>query len=151
MLDSENTTVGTIVHNTGPIFLGGDPWRPAGGFDGFIDEFKFYGRALTTDEIQAEASPALGGVEPAFLELGCMGCTLNAAHSTCRAGYHLANTRDLFAGGYQLARTMGWATSSSHVWTAEEAEAGSETNSSWSGVAAGTQLTGLGLCCIDNE
>ena len=26
LLDSENTTVGSIIQNTGPFFLGGDPW-----------------------------------------------------------------------------------------------------------------------------
>ena len=124
LLDSENVTVGTIVHNSGPFFLGGDPWRPAGGLDGFIDEFKFYGRALTTDEIQAAAGFALGGVEPAFIELGCMGCALDAAAATCAVGYHLCNTHDLHAGGYMVARSMGWATSNSHIWTAEEASAG---------------------------
>ena len=41
--------------------------------DGFVDEFKLYNRALTTDEIQADAAFALGGVEPSFVELGCMG------------------------------------------------------------------------------
>ena len=97
LLDSENVTVGTIVHNNGPFFLGGDPWRPSGGFDGFIDEFKFYGRALTTDEIQATAGFALGGVEPAFIELGCMGCTADAAAATCAINYHLCNVHDLCA------------------------------------------------------
>ena len=86
LLDSENTTAGTIVQNTGPLFLGGDPWRPAGGFDGFIDEFKFYGRALTTDEVQAAAGFSLGGVEPNFVELGCMGCEMLSAAATCAIG-----------------------------------------------------------------
>ena len=140
-------TVGTIVHNSGPFFLGGDPWRPAGGLDGFIDEFKFYGRALTTDEIQAAAGFALGGVEPAFIELGCMGCALDAAAATCAVGYHLCNTHDLHAGGYMVARSMGWATSNSHVWTAEEARAGGGQNASWSGSVPGAVKTGLGLCC----
>ena len=45
--------MGSIIQNTGPFFLGGDPWRPAGGFDGYVDEFKFHNRALTTDEIGA--------------------------------------------------------------------------------------------------
>merc|ERR1719502_1645353 len=120
LLDSENVTVGSIVHNNGPFFLGGDPWRPAGGFSGFIDEFKFYGRALTTDEIGASAAPALGGVEPSFVELGCMGCAIDTAGATCRMGYHLCNSRDLYSGGYQVARAMGWATSNSNVWSAEE-------------------------------
>ena len=151
LLDSENTTVGSIVHNTGPFFIGGDPWRPSGGFDGFIDEFKFFSRALTTDEIQADASPGLGGVEPSFVELGCMGCGVEAAHATCRSTYHLCNRRDLYSGGYMVARSMGWATSSSHVWSAEEADVGGDLNASWSGTSAGMVRTGLGLCCADNE
>jgi len=151
LLDSENVTVGSVVHNNGPFFLGGDPWRPAGGFDGFIDEFKFYSRALTTDEIQASAGFALGGVEPAFVELGCMGCALDAAAATCAANYHLCNTHDLYAGGYMVARSMGWATSNSHVWSAEEAASGGGMNASWSGVVPGAVKTGLGLCCADNE
>lgn len=151
LLDSENVTVGSIVHNSGPFFLGGDPWRPAGGFDGFIDEFKFYGRALTTDEVQAAAGFALGGVEPAFVELGCMGCALEAAAATCAASYHLCNMQDLYAGGYMVARSMGWATSNSHVWSSEEVANGGGMNTSWSGAVPGVVKTGLGLCCADNE
>jgi hypothetical protein len=151
LLDSENVTVGSIVHNNGPFFLGGDPWRPSGGFDGFIDEFKFYGRALTTDEIQAAAGFALGGVEAAFVELGCMGCAAEAAAATCAINYHLCNTHDLYAGGYSVARAMGWATSNSHVWTSEEATSLSAANTSWSGAAPGAITSGLGLCCRDNE
>jgi len=151
LLDSENTTVGTILQNTGPLFLGGDPWRSTGGFDGYVDEAKLYSRALTTDEIQAAASFALGGVEPSFLELGCMGCPLESARTTCRATYHLCNTRDMYSGGLMAARAMGWATSNSHIWTAEEAAAGGSINSSWTGAAPGTVKQGLGLCCIDTD
>jgi len=151
LLDGENTTHGTIVHNTGPLRIGGDPWRPSGGVSGFIDEVTFLSRAIGTDEIQAAASSALGAVEPSFVELGCMGCALTAAHASCRISYHLCNLRDLYAGGYAVARAMGWATSSSHVWTAEESSAGGAMNASWSGNAAGTVLTGLGLCCADSD
>ena len=57
-------------------------------------------------------------------------------------------------GGYLIAlaaRAMGWATSNSHIWTAEEASAGGGGNTSWSGVTPGAVTTGLGLCCADNE
>jgi len=151
LLDSENVTAGTIVHNNGPFFLGGDPWRPSGGFDGFIDEFKFHGRALTTDEVQAAAGFALGGVEPAYVELGCMGCAAEAAGATCAINYHLCNTHDLYAGGYSVARAMGWATSNSHVWTAEEVIESGGQNASFSGAVPGAIKVGLGLCCRDNE
>jgi len=152
LLDSENTTVGTIVHNTGPIYIGGDPWRQ-GGMDGFVDEFKLYNRALTNDEIQADAAFALGGVEPSFVELGCMGtgCDIKAALASCRAGYHLCNLRDHYSGAYLVARMMGWSTSTSHVWSREEADAGGSQATSWSGEAPGATTTGLGLCCADNE
>lgn len=82
LLDSENVTKGAILHNTGPIYLGGDPWRAGQGFDGYLDEFKYYTRALGTDEIQAEASSALGGIEPSFVLLGCMGCSLERCART---------------------------------------------------------------------
>jgi len=150
LLDSENATVGTIVHNTGPLYLGGDPWRK-GSMDGFVDEFKMYSRALTLDEIQAEASHALGGVEPSFVELGCMACDAEAAARSCRLNYHPCNTRDLYAGGYVTARTMGWATSSSYVWSKEDLDSGGVQATSWSGEAQGVTRSGLGLCCADNE
>ena len=139
LLDAENVTVGTIVQNVGPMRIGGDPWRPAGGMGGYVDEFKLHGRALSTDEIQAGSSFALGGVEASFVELGCMGCAIETARASCRSGYHLCNMRDLYAGGLMVARTMGWATSTSHVWTAEEVAAGGASNSSWNGAARATQ------------
>ena len=150
LLDCENQTVGSITHNVGPMYVGGHPWRPIGGVDSYIDEVQYHGRALSTDEIQAKASFALGGVEPSFVELGCMGCALHAAQASCRSGYHLCNVRDLFSGGYMLARAMGWATGSSHVWSAEEYAAGGSVNASWGGVGP-TAGAGLGLCCLDND
>jgi hypothetical protein len=142
LLDSENTTVGTVTLNSGPVYVGSDPWRPSGGTPSYIDEFKLFTRALTTDEIQAEAAPALGGVEPNFVELGCMGCSIDNAFATCRRGYHLCNTRDMYAGGYMVARAMGWATSTSKVWVSEDSTAAS----------GGAPVTsGLGLCCVDQE
>ena len=151
LLDAENVTVGTIVQNVGPMRIGGDPWRPAGGMGGYVDEFKLHGRALSTDEIQAGSSFALGGVEASFVELGCMGCAIETARASCRSGYHLCNMRDLYAGGLMVARTMGWATSTSHVWTAEEVAAGGASNSSWNGAAPGAVAAGLALCCAEND
>jgi hypothetical protein len=152
LLDSENTTVGRTVVNKGPIYLGNDPWRPAGGMSGYIDEFRYYARALSTDEIQAEAGHGILGVEPNFVELGCMGCSLDNAIATCRRGYHLCNTRDLYSGGYYAARMMGWATSNNKVWTAEEtAGGGSSPNMTLMAAVGGTGVSGLGLCCADSE
>lgn len=154
LLDSENTTSGRTVVNKGPIYVGNDPWRPSGGMAGYIDEFKYYARAMTTDEIQAEAGQALGGVEPSFVELGCLGCSLDNAVATCRRGYHLCNTRDIYSSAYMVARAMGWATSNSKIWTAEESVG--NVNASLTGLTSlaavtGTGLSGLGLCCADSE
>ena len=33
-----------------------------------------------------------------------MGCNVDTAGSTCRLGYHLCNLRDLYSGGYHVAR-----------------------------------------------
>ena len=104
-----------------------------------------------------------------------MGCNVDTAGSTCRLGYHLCNLRDLYSGGYHVARltltltltltptptlsltryhvarSMGWATSNSHIWTSEEFNAGGGANTSWAGGAPGATKAGLGLCCADNE
>ena len=73
------------------------------------------------------------------------------ASTTCSYGYHLCNLRDLYSGGYHVARSMGWATSNSHIWTSEEFNAGGGANTSWAGGAPGATKAGLGLCCADNE
>ena len=73
--------------------------------DGFVDEFKMYNRALTSDEIQADAAFALGGVEPSFVELGCMGtgCDLQAHIATVTPYALLAAAVALFAGSIPVA------------------------------------------------
>jgi hypothetical protein len=120
ILDAENATIGTPILNKGPMYVGSDPWRPAGGINGYIDELRYYTRVLSTDEIQGEASAALGLVEPAFVELGCMGCSLDTCAKTCRKGYQLCTQRDLYAGGYYVSRSMGWASTDTRIWSAED-------------------------------
>ena len=39
-----------------------------------MDEVRFYDRVVLEHEIQAEASPALLGIEPNFILLGCVNC-----------------------------------------------------------------------------
>lgn len=137
ILDAENTTIGTPIHNQGPIYVGNDPWRPAGGIAGFVDELRYYARSLTVDEIQAEAQTALGIVEPSFVELGCMGCSLDNCPKTCRHGYQMCTTRDLYSGGYFVARSMGWASTDTRIWSAEDGKA----------TATGDKASGLCMCC----
>jgi len=137
ILDAENTTIGIPKFNQGPMFVGNDPWRPYGGTASYIDELRMYNRMLLVDEIQAQASTALGGVESAFVELGCMGCAVDACPMACRKGYRTCTKRDLASGGYQVARSMGWANSETRVWANEDAAEASDTPDS----------VGLCLCC----
>lgn len=136
ILDAENTTTGTPIMNKGPIYLGNDPWRPAGGMNGYLDEVRYYSRALTTDEIQGEASAALGLVEPSFVELGCLGCSLDNCAKACRKGYRMCTQRDLYAGGYYVARSMGWTAPETTIWSAEDGKKDT----------TGT-ASGLCMCC----
>eukprot|EP00299_Pterocystis_sp_00344_P009459 c3990_g1_i1.p1 GENE.c3990_g1_i1~~c3990_g1_i1.p1 ORF type:complete len:582 (+),score=101.47 c3990_g1_i1:54-1748(+) len=141
ILDVENTTIGMPVMNQGPLYVGNDPWRPLpGGVASYIDELRYYTRSLSSDEIQAQAQHALGGVEPAFIELGCMGCTLDTCPKSCRRGYRVCTQRDMYGGAYQVSRGMGWANSETRVWTAEDAKDGS--------VSA---TLGLCMCCREEE
>jgi len=137
MLDAENTTIGNVVLNKGPIFVGNDPWRPSGGTVSHIDEFRFYNRMLQADEIQAQAATALGGVEPTFVELGCMACSLDNCPKSCRRGYRVCTQRDLASGGYQVARSQGWANSETRLWANEDLAEAVDTPDS----------AGLCLCC----
>jgi len=120
ILDAENTTVATPVHNVGPMYVGNDPWRPSGGVNGYVDEMKYYTRMLQVDEIQAEAQSALGLCEPSFAELGCMGCSIDNCPKTCRSGYRMCTERDHHMCGYQIARSMGWVSTDTRIWKAED-------------------------------
>lgn len=48
-LDSQVTLAGTSIANTGPLYLGKDPWYP--GFGGQLDEFKIFASALSAADI----------------------------------------------------------------------------------------------------
>jgi len=142
ILDAENTTIGTPILNQGSMYVGNDPWRPSpGGVASYVDEMRYYARALTSDEIQAQAQLALGGVEPSFVELGCMGCTIDTCPKSCRRGYRMCTGRDLAGGAYQVARGMGWANSETRIWSAEDVRDGADTPAA----------SGLCMCCREEE
>lgn len=73
-----------------------------------IDNLRVYNIDLKEAWIQAEAAPALGGVEPNFVQLGCDKCGLKKAASACPQEYHLCTTVELYTAGYHVARSMGW-------------------------------------------
>ena len=109
ILDAVNVTAGWNLPNEMPFYVGGTLWTledchlPC-----YIDELKFYQKELTTPEIEAEASGSLGGIEPSFIQLGCVNCLLKEAATVCTDNYHLCSTIELHSHGYQVARAMGW-------------------------------------------
>eukprot|EP00300_Choanocystis_sp_HF-7_P004963 c13804_g1_i1.p1 GENE.c13804_g1_i1~~c13804_g1_i1.p1 ORF type:complete len:562 (-),score=114.79 c13804_g1_i1:43-1728(-) len=141
LLDAENTTIGNIVTNEGPMYVGHDPWRPGTGTASFVDELRFYNHVLHTDEIQAQAQLALGGVEASLVELGCMGCSVDSCPKACRRGYRMCTQRDVVSGAYTVSRSMGWSNSETRVWVAEDTVSAADTPAA----------TGLCMCCREEE
>jgi len=175
ILDSAASSNGFTMANREPLYVGGDPvTQQSCDLPMYVDELKVYNRHLTPDEIQAEAAPALAGIEPSFVRLACVDCPLDMAMANCPDGYHICNSLELHMGGYQVARTLGWLGPATHVWShAPSANAGLQahgtltmaapaqgvpTNASALGYGAfapgdGAVSSGLGLgiCCADED
>lgn len=121
ILDSAWTTEGHVVENNDPLYVGSDPLAMQFcDLHMYIDELKVYSRPVSPDEIQAEASPALAGIEPSFVRLACVDCTLEAAEENCPDGYGICDTLDLHMGGYQVAHMLGWLDrpgGKAHLWS----------------------------------
>jgi hypothetical protein len=160
--DSKVRTEGAAVGNKGSLFIGGVPWlADSCHISSYVDEVRVYSRPLLEDEIQAEASPALGGIEPAMVQLGCKECDVTTASRSCIAGYHLCTAMELHTGGYQVARLQGYADWHTHVWSHGQyakttAAAGTSAHAaemafSTAGNGAAPPAKGLGLCCNDNR
>lgn len=108
----------------GELFIGRDPWRA--GVKAYIDDFRWYTRAVTLDEIRALLYPRMTGMAASnFMQLGCASCHFNAAVSSCgkegRHGTHLCSLQELLSGGFHLARAMGWLAANPEVWYSGEA------------------------------
>mmetsp|Transcript_39387 Transcript_39387/g.117899 ORF Transcript_39387/g.117899 Transcript_39387/m.117899 type:complete len:446 (+) Transcript_39387:117-1454(+) len=118
ILDSSRNSEGYTMTNQEPLYVGGDPGsRERCSLPMYIDELKVYNRPAEVDEIQAEASPSLAGIEPAMVRLACMECPLETAIQNCPEGYHICSSIELHMGGYQVARALGWLRPSTHVWS----------------------------------
>jgi hypothetical protein len=166
VLDASQSTAGFTAPNAGPLYVGGDPSTgDQCNIPMYVDELKIYNRPLSHDEIQAEASPALAGVEPAFLRLACTDCPLEVAMQNCPDTYHICNSLELHMGAYQVARALGYLKHGGHVWshytTVQPGTTMDKVSKSMAitpqqvapapspgAEAAGPQL-GLGLCCAD--
>mmetsp|Transcript_66457 Transcript_66457/g.131070 ORF Transcript_66457/g.131070 Transcript_66457/m.131070 type:complete len:416 (-) Transcript_66457:46-1293(-) len=148
ILDSTAKTRGSLVLNDYPLYIGGDPFT-AGQCDHMIymDELRAYGRAVSPHEVQAEAAPALGGLDPSFVHLGCLSCSLEEAIRSCPRGRTICSSLELHTGGYQVARSLGWLDAGTHVWTEAAVMKGRQQASD---SILGPPLKGLGLCCVSN-
>lgn len=168
VLDSTKRTKGSTRVNSEPLFVGGDPLsKDSCDMPFYLDELKVYNRHATPDEIQAEASPALSGVEPYFVRLACADCTLEQAQQSCPDEYHICDSLEMHLGGYQVARSLGWLEKGAHVWIhqAESTWGPPGSTPTPAPVPAPAPLVassltepapapagpalGLGLCCID--
>lgn len=124
ILDASMNTKGYTEPNDEPLYIGSDPLvNDRCDLPMYVDELKVYNRALEPDELQAEAAPALAGVEPSFVRLSCIACPLQQAVENCPAGYHICNSLELHLGGYQVARTLGWLERDARVWSHASAAA----------------------------
>lgn len=120
----------------GELYLGRDPWRA--GVKAYLDDFRWYTRAVAADEIRAVLYPSLTGVAGDFVRLGCASCTFTEAVRSCTGRSHLCSLQELFSGGFHTARAMGWLAASPEVWYDSE-----EGTQRFSGAGR------MGLCCAD--
>lgn len=152
ILDAKLVLRGVPESNEYPLYVGGDPFTAEDcGFTMYVDEVKMLTRPASPHELQAEAAPAFAGIEPSFTHLGCLSCSLDEAMHSCPATRHICSSLELHTGGYQVARTMGWLTAGSHVWTHAavlKARGGQEHPPMVGQAPAGTGPSmGLALCC----
>ena len=140
ILDSQILLKGDIEINQGDLYIGNTPGMSKNClFPFYIDELRYYDSPVTEFNIQAESSPALGGIEPGFLQFGCKECSLSDASTSCVDGYHLCTSIELHTGGYQVARAMGWLDWNTHIWSHGALKSPGDFSS----------LKGLAVCCMD--
>jgi len=120
ILDAVMPLHGQPLINHHALYVGGDPFSAEQCTHAvYIDELRVYSRALAPHELEAQAVFALGGTSPSFVHLGCANCGAVQARNSCPHSRHVCSDVELYAGGYQVARTQGWLVKGVHVWTAD--------------------------------
>jgi hypothetical protein len=104
-------------------------------------ELRYYNSYEDESFIMAEAAPALGGIEPNFINLGCVDCSLQTASKSCKDGYRLCSPIELHTGAYQVARNLGWLNWNTHIWTYSALQSPKEFK----------KFKGLAICCLENK
>lgn len=146
ILDVAMATKGIVMTNDYPLYVGGDPFT-ADQCDRamYMDDLRVHSRAVLPHEIQAVAAPALGGVDPSYVRLGCLRCTAQKAVAACPKSRHVCTALELHTGGYQVARSLGWLASGAHVWTHAAVE--QQRALPLVGAPGQAPQEGVGLCC----
>ena len=140
ILDSQILLKNDMEINQDNLFIGNVPWlKDQCNFPFLIDELRYYDTFLPENYIQAEAAPALGGIEPSLIMFGCNNCPLKEASTSCVDGYHVCTSIELHTGGYQVARAMGWLDWNTHIWS----------HGALGNPGEFSSLKGLALCCMD--
>ena len=69
ILDAAQPVKGATSINEDPLFIGTVPWLKDGecSVPLLMDEIRMYNKVIYESEIEAEASPALGGIAPNFV------------------------------------------------------------------------------------
>lgn len=110
-----------MQYNPGDIFIGKDPNHQ--GVKCFLDDLRLYKGAIKYQQVLSLSANAIGVWGQDFATLGCDSCNYNQALNSCGDNYHLCSLRELYLGGYHVARIMGWFKLNSDIWTKSESEA----------------------------
>ncbi|AFZ81020.1 hypothetical protein BEWA_004280 [Theileria equi strain WA] len=74
ILDCTYNSKALTRHNNLPLYIGSVPFAPTCDLPILLDELSVFAYAVGADEIQAEASIALGGIESSYVIIGCTNC-----------------------------------------------------------------------------
>ena len=139
IFDNSNSTNGWTNVNSSPLYLGNTPVKMQECPVPFLmDELRYYNYEIPETEIFSEAGNAFGQIEPRFIQLGCVECSLDDANKSCNDGYHLCTTIELHSGGYDAIRANGWYKISAQVWSYSALDDDYDKST-----------LGLGVCCLD--
>ena len=140
ILDSEINLKDNPTQVESALYIGNLPWlKDQCDYPFLLDEYRYYNIAIDEYKIQSEASPALGGIEPNFIKLGCFDCTIEKASKVCPENYRICTSIELHVGGYQIARSLGLLSWNTHLWTHNALKTPTEFE----------KLKGLALCCSE--
>eukprot|EP01066_Platyproteum_vivax_P004825 Platyproteum_vivax@DN16198_c0_g1_i1.p1 len=149
ILDASSAFAGSTEHFPLPLYVGSAPGHESCDVPLLMDEFKIYNRPLGLDELQAEAAPALAGVESSYVKLSCLLCPLDVAIKGCPEGWHICSNLQLNNGGLHVAVRQDYVKPGTSIWTREGGKIKFGGTSGVEAAEAHSTDQALGLCCAD--